>query len=190
VYGPVIEGSRFRLRPPRPEDAPLMVAWLEDVEVTARLMIRFPPSLDEEEEWLRQRARDRDALAWAIEHEGRLVGVTGFDQIDWRNLHATSGTVIGDKRVWGRGIGGEVMRLRADFAFTELPLRKLKSAYLEGNEASRRAQRGAGYREVGRLRQEVYRQGRWLDLILTELLREEWEAGRRGQAQSRPSPGP
>ena len=93
---------------------------------------------------------------------------------NWSNQHATTGTLIGDKSVWGRGIAGEMMRLRADFAFTELPLRKLKSGYLEGNEASRRAQAGAGYREVGRLRQECFREGRWLDMVLTELLREDW----------------
>jgi RimJ/RimL family protein N-acetyltransferase len=67
------------------------------------------------------------------------------------------------------------MRLRADFAFRELPLRKLQSGYLEGNEASRRAQAAAGYREVGRFHGQFFREGRWLDEILTELLREDWE---------------
>ncbi|HSR25731.1 MAG TPA: GNAT family protein, partial [Candidatus Eisenbacteria bacterium] len=55
----------------------------------------------------------------------------------------------------------------------------LKSGYLEGNEASRRAQASAGYREVGRLRHEFFRDGRWIDHILTELLREDWERRRR-----------
>jgi RimJ/RimL family protein N-acetyltransferase len=44
------------------------------------------------------------------------------------------------------------------------------SSYLEGNEASRRAQASAGYREVGRFSGQYYRGGRWLDEVLTELL--------------------
>ena len=48
-------------------------------------------------------------------------------------------------------------------------------SYLEGNEASARAQASAGYREVGRFRGQYFREGRWLDEVLTELLREDWE---------------
>jgi RimJ/RimL family protein N-acetyltransferase len=66
------------------------------------------------------------------------------------------------------------MQLRARYAFTQLPLRKLKSGYLDGNEASGRAQVAAGYREVGRHRAEHFIAGRYVDLIVTELLRDEW----------------
>ena len=181
MYGPVIQGSRFRLRPPRPDEAEIMTTWFADQEVTARLGLRFPPSIEEEREWLSSRSGDRNSILWAIEHEGRAVGTTGLHFIDWQNRNATTGTLIGDRRAWGKGIGSELMRLRAEYAFTELPLHKLKSAYLEGNEASRRALMRAGYREVGRLRQEHFRQGRWLDHILVELLREEWARARSGQ---------
>lgn len=161
-----------------------MTGWFEDQEVTARLTMRFPPSLEAERGWLQRTADDPDVIFWVIEHEGRPVGGTSIGAIDWRNQHGTTGTLIGDKRAWGRGIAGEMMRLRADFAFTQLPLRKLKSGYLEGNEASRRAQASAGYQEVGRLHQEHFRDGRWIDHIVTELLREDWERMRAGHASS------
>jgi [ribosomal protein S5]-alanine N-acetyltransferase len=181
MYGPVIQGSQFRLRPPRMEEAEAMIAWLEDMEVTSRLGRTFPPSLESEREWLKRIAEDRDQVLWVIEYEGRPVGTTSIHAIDWANQRGTTGTLIGDKTAWGKGIGGEVMRLRADFAFTQLPLRKLNSGYLEGNEASRRAQHSAGYREVGHLHQETFRDGRWLDVILTEVLREDWERTRQPQ---------
>jgi [ribosomal protein S5]-alanine N-acetyltransferase len=179
MYGPVIRGSQFELRPPRMEEAEVMIGWFEDMEVTSRILRVFPPSLEFERDWLKRMAEDQHSILWAIDHEGRLIGTTGIHAIDWASQHGTTGTLIGDKTAWGKGIAGEMMRLRADFAFTQLPLRKLKSGYLEGNEASRRAQEGAGYREVGRLRQEIFRDGRWLDHILTELLREDWERARK-----------
>lgn len=156
-----------------------MIGWFEDMEVTSRISVRLPPSLELERDWLKRMAEDQNSILWAIDHEGRLVGTTGIHAIDWAGQHGTTGTLIGDRTAWGKGIAREMMRLRADFAFTQLPLRKLKSGYLEGNEASRRAQEGAGYREVGRLRQEIFRDGRWLDLILTEILREDWERARK-----------
>jgi RimJ/RimL family protein N-acetyltransferase len=178
VYGPVIQGSIFRLRPPRQEDAEVIHTWFEDLEVTQGLGTRFPPSLDEERDWLRKAATDPNRVVWVIEHEGRAVGTTSINGIDWSRQAGDTGTCIGDKTVWGRGIAGELMRLRADFAFRELALRKLRSGYLEGNEASRKAQEGAGYRVAGRLRQEFYRAGDWVDLVLTELLREDWDRDR------------
>ena len=175
MYGPVIEGSRFRLRPPRLEDAATMVDWFADPAVTARLSFRMAVSLEAEQGWLRRAEESADSILWVIEHEARTVGTTGISSIDWANQHGTTGTLIGDRSAWGKGIAGEMMRLRADYAFTQHPFGKLKSAYLEGNEASRRAQLAAGYREVGRLHREHFRDGRWLDHILTELLREDWE---------------
>jgi RimJ/RimL family protein N-acetyltransferase len=179
MYGPIIQGSHFRLRPPRLEDASAMVDWFADPEVTARLLHRMGMSLEAEQAWIRRIEEARDAIHWVIEHEGRPVGTTGIMSIDWANQHGTTGTLIGDKSVWGRGIARELMRLRADYAFTQHPFGKLKSGYLEGNEASRRAQQAAGYKEVGRLRREHYRDGRWLDHVITELLREDWERGRQ-----------
>ena len=152
-----------------------MIAWFEDLEVTARLLRRWPPSLEDEQEWLKKTAADPNSVFWVIEQEGRPIGVTGIEGIDWVNGRGKTGTLIGDKSSWGKGIASEVMRLRADFAFRELPLRKLQSGYLEGNEARSRAQAAAGYREVGRFHGQFFRDGRWLDEILTELLREDWE---------------
>jgi RimJ/RimL family protein N-acetyltransferase len=175
MYGPVIEGSTFRLRPLRPAEAEVMIAWFEDQVVTRYLKLRNPPSLESELEWMNRIAGDPNAIQWAIEHEGRLVGTTGIHQISWANQHGSTGTLIGDRSAWGKGIAREMMRARADYAFTQHPFSKLKSGYLDGNEASRRAQAAAGYREVGRLRREFFREGRWVDMIVTELLREDWE---------------
>lgn len=180
MYGPLIQGSSFRLRPLSPADVESMIAWFEDLEVTRYLRLRLPMTLESELAWLKRVGEDPNEIIWAIEHEGRVVGSTGIHAIDWANQNGTTGTLIGDKAVWGRGIAGEMMRLRADYAFTNYPFVKLKSAFLDGNEASRRAQAGAGYREVGRLRKEYFRDGRWIDFIITELLREDWEAARQG----------
>jgi RimJ/RimL family protein N-acetyltransferase len=175
MYGPVIEGKLVRLRPPRPDDAAVMITWFEDMEITRFLLRRNPPSIDEEKEWLEKMARDPDQVIWVVEHKGKPVGNTAIHAIDWRNGSGTTGTVIGDKTVWGKGLGRELMQLRTRYAFTELPLRKLKSAYLEGNEASARAQASAGYREVGRHRKDMFFGGKWLDHVMTEVLREDWE---------------
>jgi RimJ/RimL family protein N-acetyltransferase len=174
MYGPVIQGKLVRLRPPRVDEAAQMTTWFEDLEVTRFIKLRHPPSVEAEKEFLDRMARDADAVFWAVEHEGNLVGGTSIVGIDWKNGFGTTGTVIGDKAAWGKGLARELMQLRAAYAFTQLPLRKLKSGYLEGNVASARAQKAAGYREVGRWRGDRFVDGRWTDHVLTELMREDW----------------
>ena len=174
MYGPVIEGKLVHLRPPTADDAVVMITWLEDMEVTRFLLRRHPPSLDEEKEWLEKMARDPDHVVWSVERNGALVGITGIHAINWKYGSGTTGTMIGDRTAWGKGLGREVMQLRTRYAFTQLPLRKLKSAYFDGNEASAKAQAAAGFREAGRYRGESFVDGRWVDQVLTEVLREDW----------------
>lgn len=153
-----------------------MIAWLEDQAVTATIRIQYPPALQDEEEWLRRMASSPSDVIWAIDRERTIVGLSGIHGIEWTHLRGTTGTIIGDRRHWGKGVGRESMRLRTRYAFTQLPLHKLCSSYLDGNEASRRAQLTAGYREVGRRRKHSWRNGRWQDEVLTEILREDWES--------------
>jgi RimJ/RimL family protein N-acetyltransferase len=184
VYGQIVEGSCFRLRPPRLEDAEAVAAWIDDPVVTEWLLLRRALSVEGERDWIRKVEADPNSILWVIEHEGRAIGTSGINAIDWENQHGSTGTLIGDRSAWGRGIGGESMRLRADYAFLRHPFGKLKSGFIEGNEASRRAQLGAGYREVGRLHREHFRNGRWVDHVVTELMREDWERLRRARADA------
>jgi [ribosomal protein S5]-alanine N-acetyltransferase len=174
MYGPVIQGKLLRLRPPKADDAALIITWFEDMEVTRFLQLKTPPSLEFEKEWLDRMARDPNFVMWAVEHEERAVGMTGIHEINWKEGWGTTGTIIGDKSIWGKGLGRELMQLRARYAFTQTPLRKLKSAYADGNVASARAQAAAGYLVVGRYKADRFADGRWRDEILTEVMRDDW----------------
>ena len=175
MFGPVIEGKLVTMRPPVAEDAPVMLTWFEDLEVTRFMALHHPPSLEMEREFIDRMARSPDDVFWVLDVDGRPVGASAIHAINWKYGHGTTGTTIGDRKLWGRGIGGESMQLRTRYAFTQLPLRKLKSGYYEGNEASAKAQAAAGYREVGRWHQEHFIDGRWVDHVLTEVLRADWE---------------
>ena len=181
MYGPIIQGKLVRLRPPKPDEAVAISTWFEDLEVTRFLKLRHPPTVEFEKEFLERIGRDPDAVWWAVEHEGRLVGGTSIVRIDWKHGFGTTGTVLADKNVWGKGLARELMQLRAAYAFTQLPLRKLKSGYLDGNVASARAQKAAGYKEVGRWTADRFIDGKWVDHVLTELLREDWERAHPGR---------
>ncbi len=176
MYGPVIEGKKCKLRPHTQQDAHLFIQMLADTKVTKYLVRQEPLSITRELEWIEARATDRNTLGWTIEVDGKCIGMIGIDAIDWKNGHGTVGIFIGRSELWGRGITTEVAQLVAHYVFTQTPLRKLKSGYLAPNVASASAQARIGLREVGRWRAEYFRDGQWVDHVLTELTREEWVA--------------
>src|SRR5215468_3648354 len=182
MFGPIIEGERVRLEPPRAEWAPFYQRWFADMEVTRYLLVRHPPTLRQEEEFLESAARDGTRVLWGITlvEDGSLIGAAGLEKIDWRNRDAESGIMIGEKRHWRRGYASEAMRLRTEYAFMELGLRKVWTGVWLPNHGSRRALEKAGYRQCGLLRRHAYVNGQWLDVWMAEVHREDWE--RRGAA--------
>jgi RimJ/RimL family protein N-acetyltransferase len=180
MFGPVLRGEKCTLRPPRKEDLTTYQRWFEDTE-TLRFLPGVGPFSDaQEDEWFKRTGEDPNGVAWAIEVDSKAVGTTGIHGIDHRHGHGETGLVIGDKSMWRRGIASEAMSLRTAFCFRELNLHKIRTRAFMENEASIRALQKAGYRQSGVMRQEFYRDGRWHDVWMGEVLREDWE---RAQAE-------
>lgn len=110
---------------------------------------------------------------WAIETDGRFVGVTSLYAPDLGRCQARFSIVLGDSKMWGRGLGTAVTRRVVDHAFRNLGLHKVNSDYLAPNAASRVIHERAGFVEEGRLREDAWRQGRWVDRILLSILASE-----------------
>ncbi len=128
MFGPVLKGTKVKLRPPDATDAARFIEWFADTEVTRYLGTAFPLSLQGEEEAIKRLGEDKNTVWWVIEAEGKAIGASGIHRIDWINANAVTGTVIGDTSMWRKGYGSEAMALRTEYAFRQLNLHKLKSA--------------------------------------------------------------
>ncbi|MFN8473113.1 MAG: GNAT family protein [Anaerolineae bacterium] len=174
MLGPYIHEGELTLGPIGPEHLENYCLWFADQEVTRYLLVNLPPAAKQEQEWFdRMTASDR-TVYWGIFVDGVHVGGTSLESINWQQRHGASGTIIGDKRYWHRGVGSATMRLRTHYGFHQLGFEKLKSSAFAENTGSRRSLEKAGYQQSGIERREIFREGRWHDIILYELLREDW----------------
>ncbi len=177
----MLKDERVRLRAIEREDISHFLRWLNDPEVTRYLTIFMPLSRGEEERWFEQQLQDRNRKVLAIETEdGETIGNIALEEIDWKNRKATLGIVIGEKGRWGQGYGTEAIRTLLRFAFEELNLNRVSLAVFDFNERARRCYRRCGFQEEGVLRQAHYTEGRYHDVILMAILREDWERLERG----------
>jgi RimJ/RimL family protein N-acetyltransferase len=118
----------------------------------------------------------RDDASFAIEADGQFIGVCGLFQFDQTAHTCELGITIGDKGYWGRGYGRDAVRVLLGYAFR---LRNLRRVYLRvngRNERAIRAYRACGFAHEGRLRQHVWSDGDYDDLLLMGLLSDEWQA--------------
>lgn len=157
--------------------------WVNDPAVTGSLMIGWKPvGRLAQREWFdrAERGGGRDVM-FAIELlDGTHIGNSGLHGLDMRNGTATTGTLIGAVGEWGKGYGTEASQLRAWYSFEVLGLRMLKSGFFAGNEGSRRMQEKVGYVVAGVFPEEIWKEGRYVDHVVTYLSRERWFELSRG----------
>jgi RimJ/RimL family protein N-acetyltransferase len=155
------------------------LAWLNDLEVTRFLEVRFsPPSLEDLVAYVR-RCLDPESRTLHLgvfdERGSRLVGTLTFNQVDRHHRTACISFVIGHPEANGRGYATEAVHAGSDFMFRKCAFVKLYGGYYAGHEASAKVFRNNGYRMEGRLRDQLlnYKEER-VDHILVGLLVDEF----------------
>lgn len=184
----MIQGERIRLRRDERADVSRFVNWLNDPEVRQYLSLSMPISMASEEQWFENMLKLPAAeQPFAIEirktspvdesEEWQMIGNCGFMDIDHSVRSAEVGLFIGDKSCWNKGYGTEVMRLLLNFGFGTLNLNRIFLHVDEDNQGGIRAYKKAGFVDEGRLRQAVYRDGKYYDLLIMSVIRSEWDPG-------------
>lgn len=178
----MIYGERIRLRAIEREDIPRYVGWFNDPEVTAGLAMFLPLSLADETRWFENLSnrgvpeRPLAVDAKTDEATWKHIGGVGFDHIDWINRVAEFGIVIGDKPFWNQGYGSEATRLMLKYAFETLNLNRVWLNVYETNTRALRAYKKVGFTEEGLMREAIYRNGCYINVLLMSVLRSEWNS--------------
>ena len=169
--GPKEERNLPTLRLPLSADVPLYHSHLCDPEVSVWLedRLQYPIGIEEVSSFVLGAAWAR----WAIEFDGRFVGMTGLEDFDPNRGLARFFIVIGDRTCWGKGLGQAVINQVVSRGFRDRGLRKIVSNYLHPHIASQKIHDRAKFVTEGRLRRDVWRCGDWVDTILVSRFREE-----------------
>ncbi len=181
----MIYSDRIRFRAVEHDDLPTFLRWMNDPEVIQGLGIYLPLSLADEEDWyagVRKRLPEEHNLVIEIrtpEQESgeacwKMIGGCGFFNYDGRNRSSEFGISIGDKSCWNQGYGTEAVRLLVQHGFKTLNLNRIYLRVLDNNSRAIRAYEKAGFTHEGRQRQADYKNGRYVDLLVMSILKEEF----------------
>jgi RimJ/RimL family protein N-acetyltransferase len=164
VFAAVTEGERVRLRPVTAADLGAFVAFLSDADVNRWIALPDGPprSLEAEQRWFATVGEDPAQLVWSVERraDGVLLGTVILHRSSAHPEAAELGICLGNKALWGEGLGTDAVRSVVRAAFVTLGFHRV---WLRADEENARALKTfakAGFRTEGRVRE--YRR-RWGD---------------------------
>ena len=177
----IIYNKRVRLRSAERSDLEKFVEWINDPEVTKGLTLFLPMSSVDEDKWFEtvmQKPQEEKPLVIDMKDgDGwRLIGNSSFFDFEWIARAAEVGIMIGDKSVWNQGYGTEVMTLLLRHGFATLNLNRIYLRVHAENKRAIRTYEKTGFVHEGRMREAVYKHGKYFDLLFMSVLREEWDA--------------
>ena len=108
-----------------------------------------------------------------IMYKGQIVGVAGYNKINWSNKTAYIGYWLGEE-YQGNGIMTRVAKALTDYAFKELKLNKVEIRAAVENKKSRRIPERLGFVNEGCIRQAEWLYDHYVDHIVYGLLAKDW----------------
>ncbi len=174
----MLHGEQISLRPMERDDIDRLWEFAQDLDLglltgaDARPVSRSAIERIYDDYWS---GVDPNAVRWAIESHDIVIGGVELAPIDWRSRSAELAVWIGDTVSRQRGFGTDAMRLALNYAFRILGLHRVSYYIPVANEAALKAYQKIGFQEEGRLREAVYRDGKYYDLIALGFLSSDWE---------------
>ena len=175
---PVITTQRLVLRPVRMSDASDLYAYSSDPEVARHVLWDAHRSIHQTRAYIRfllKQYRNGDPGSFVVElkQEQRVIGTIGFMWLQRDNRSAEVGYSL-SRTYWNRGIMTEALGALIGFGFERLNLNRIEAQHESDNPASGRVMLHVGMAHEGRLRQRIYNKGRYVDVDLYAILRNDY----------------
>lgn len=179
---------RFALEEPEAA-ARADVRWQRDTEFH-RLSDPNPARLHSEKkikEWIEKQIEegfkpDRYFFSVRTLAEDRYIGFLAL-WVDLIHSEAWVGLGIGERELWSKGYGTDMMKLCQQYVFAELGMERLSLGLFEYNPRGLRSYEKCGFRLEGRTRKDARREGKRYDSLWMGILRQEWLQIQNGEGR-------
>ena len=173
-----LTGDNIYLSPISLDDVEEYAEMVNNIKVSVGLgYLSYTNIIDfeSEKEFLISVKKEKMFAVRLLEND-ELLGNIGFNSLDIINRNGALGVLIGNPKYQRKGYGTEALKLILDYGFSFLNLRNISLSVFEYNEAAYNLYKKAGFKEVGRLRKAVEIMGKTYDVIIMDMLKEEFQS--------------
>lgn len=168
----ILDEKDIYLRPMEEKDTDLVVKWRNEEFVRQNFIYRKPFTKEGHQNWIETMIKTGKVIQFIIctKKENKPVGSVYLRDIDKEHKKAEYGIFIGEKEALSCGYGTQAARLMIQYSFEKLGLHKLMLRVLSGNERAKKSYEKAGFTQEAYLKDEVYLQEGYRDVILMACL--------------------
>lgn len=173
----MLAGEKVLLLPLERSDLPMVAMWRNNPAIHHFFFNPLPIALSDQDRWYNAYLSRGDSLIFIIIPQGqeKRVGMVGLDRIDHRNQLAEYGRMlIADTADRGNGYGRNATLTLLHYAFADLNLNRIYLRVFGGNMSAIHFYERCGFRHEGIEREAVFADGRFQDIILMAMLRNEF----------------
>lgn len=174
----MINNNKVYLRALEPDDYKISIEWRKNSKIWDMVLgRRYFVSKDFEKKWVESANNDPSHLKLAIcdKDNDKYIGNVYLTNINFFSKSAAFAILIGDDKYWGGGFGSEATILLLHHAFYDLGLERVESRQLLTNKASIRLHEKCGFSHEGILRSYVFKNGKFQDVNLMSILRDDFD---------------
>lgn len=156
------------------EDTDLIVDWRNKDEVRKRFVYQKMFTRQTHENWISTMVDTGKVVQMIIceKETNRPLGSVYLRDIDYENKKAEYGIFIGEDDARGKGIGTKAAKQMIAYAFEELHLHKLFLRVFADNVRAVKSYEHAGFVEEAFLKDEVFIDGEYRDMIWMAIINE------------------
>ena len=173
-----LTGDNIYLSPISFDDVEQYAEMVNDIKVSVGLgYLSYTNIIDfeSEKEFLISVKKEKMFAVRLLEND-ELLGNIGFNSLDIINRNGALGVLIGNPKYQRKGYGTEALKLILDYGFSFLNLRNISLSVFEYNEPAYNLYKKVGFKEAGRLRKAVEIMGKTYDVIIMDMLKEEFQS--------------
>ena len=169
---PVLTGERVRLEPLTTRVLEGFLVGLADPDVRRLTGTQAVFESGAVERWLATRQDHDDRADWAVirSSDDRFLGKAVLNELDAQNASVNYRIWLSGVGATGRGHGTEATRLAVAYALDDVDLHRVSLSVDDVDQRARRAYEKCGFRQEGRLRDALRRDGTWHDEIIMSVL--------------------
>lgn len=174
-----VVGKKVILRELRENDMELLNSLINNDKISYNTIGWSKPiTMSEQLNWFKNLENDSSIRYAIVDLNDSLVfGTAIINKIDWKNKNCSIDIKL-DIKYHNKGYGSESIMLLVKNAFDELNMNSINAKVLCYNIASQKVFEKNGFVKSGILREHVFKNGKYNDVLIYVLLKKDYKYGR------------
>ena len=173
------EGNLVRIRSLEDTDLDDIMAHINNYQMLRYMGHHLPYSRGDEKEWIRttwnlRKSQNGYFFAFEDKQTKKFWGIIGLGAVSHINRSAEFVITIHNPDDWNKGYGTDGLKVILSFGFDILNLHSIMLKVHSYNERGIKSYQKAGFKEVGKIRETHFIEGAYNDLIIMDILEEEF----------------